>query len=110
MSVLNGALVAAAQAAVSLSLARDEDEPSHLSAQRRFDEDGAEIWEVEINDHFAPDMTHITDRLTSDFPWIDGDVVADIIARCWEPDWDIVPDGRGGYVPRSVAEAEDEAA
>ncbi len=105
MTTLNENLLAAVRAAVFENNVY-EGGKTHLSAQRRILEDGDEAWAVFIADFFHADMTHVTERLGRDCPSGTVAKIAEFIADCWEPDWDEVNDGNGGYVNRTAAKAE----
>lgn len=104
MRILNDNLFAAVRGAVFENNVY-EGGKTHLSAQRRILGDGEEAWAVFIADFFRADLTHITDNLGRDCPRGTVNEIAELIAGCWEPDWDEVSDGSGGYLTHIVAES-----
>lgn len=108
MSALNENLLAAVRGAVFENNVY-EGGKTHLSAQRRILEDGEEAWAAFIADFHREGMTHITSTLLRDCPTGTVNEIAKLIANCWDPAWDEIPDGLGGYVTRSVAEAAEAA-
>ncbi len=109
MSALNETLLTAVRSGQSQNRAFEAGR-THLSAQRRIYESGVETWVVHIGGSFHPAMTHITDSLSAIVRNFDAaattDAISELIAGCWDPAWDEIPDGFGGCVTRAYAEAE----
>ncbi len=94
--------------AVSIERDRSEDSIFGLSASRSVGRDGSQAWAVSFSENYNMTIIMSGDEEIQELEKMTDEEIADLIAGCWQSEWDDIEATGGGNKRRSVWEIREE--